>query len=98
LIRAFYNWLVIDLGRLSNYSRSLLGRVDDVLLVYNDQPPALFETRRSIEALRNMGFVGTASAYCQSAGNPEDFVLVTDFCPAIVAVLPAEQLSSFTQA
>jgi Flp pilus assembly CpaE family ATPase len=74
LIRAFYNWLVIDLGRLSNFSRSLLGRVDDVLLVTTTSLPALFETRRTIEALRNTGFVGDRlRLIVNQLGNSEEF-------------------------
>ena len=74
LIRAFYNWLVIDLGRLTNFSRSLLGRVDDVLLVTTTSLPALFETRRTIEALRNTGFVGDRlRLIVNQLGNSEEF-------------------------
>ncbi len=52
LIRAFYRWIVLDLGRLNHFSRGLLDRVDDVLLITTTSVPALHEAKRVIGALR----------------------------------------------
>jgi Flp pilus assembly CpaE family ATPase len=55
LIRAFYQWIVLDLGRLNKLSKSLLERVNDVILVTTTSIPALFEAKRVIGALLNAG-------------------------------------------
>jgi Flp pilus assembly CpaE family ATPase len=56
LIRAFYRWIVVDLGRLSGFSRSLLDRIDELFLVTTTSVPALYEAKRAIGALRTAGF------------------------------------------
>ncbi len=74
LIRAFYRWILLDLGRLDRFTRSLLDRVDDVLLVTTTSVPALFEAKRAISALRSAGFEGDRlRLIVNQLGNTQDF-------------------------
>jgi Flp pilus assembly CpaE family ATPase len=74
LVRAFYRWIVLDLGRLNGFSRSLLDRVDDILLVTTTSVPALYETKRVIGALRGAGFEGDRlRLIVNQLGNTQDF-------------------------
>jgi len=51
-VRGFYRWIVLDLGRLTVLSLSLLERIDSLFLVTATTVPALFEAKRVISALR----------------------------------------------
>ena len=74
LIRAFYRWILLDLGQLTHFSRSLLDRVDDVLLVTTTSVPALYEAKRVIGALRKAGFEGDRlRLIVNQLGNTQDF-------------------------
>jgi Flp pilus assembly CpaE family ATPase len=74
LIRAFYRWIVLDLGRLDHFSRSLLDRVDDVLLVTTTSVPGLYEAKRVIAALRRADFEGDRlRLIVNQLGNTQDF-------------------------
>jgi Flp pilus assembly CpaE family ATPase len=74
LIRAFYHWILLDLGRLDRSCRSLLDRVDDVLLVTTTSVPALYEAKRVIGALRKAGFEGDRlRLIVNQLGNTQDF-------------------------
>jgi pilus assembly protein CpaE len=74
LIRAFYRWILLDLGQLTHFSRSLLDRVDDVLLVTTTSVPALYEAKRVIGALRKAGFQGDRlRLIVNQLGNTQDF-------------------------
>src|ERR1700686_1137009 len=42
LIKPFYQWMVLDLGRLNACSMGLLGRVDDILLVTTTTVPSYY--------------------------------------------------------
>ena len=53
LIRSFYRWIVVDLGQLNRLSMSLLDKVDELLVVTTTAIPALYETKRVIDALVN---------------------------------------------
>ncbi len=50
--RPLYSWTVLDLGRLSYKSLSLLGADDDVFVVTAATIPALYSAKRAVEALR----------------------------------------------
>jgi Flp pilus assembly CpaE family ATPase len=56
-IRPFYRWIVLDLGRLSACGPSICRAADKLLVVTSTGMPALYETKRSLEALRaaNLG-------------------------------------------
>ena len=74
LIRAFYRWILLDLGQLTRFSRGLLDRVDDVLLVTTTSVPALYEAKRVIGALRKAGFEGDRlRLIVNQLGNTQDF-------------------------
>lgn len=51
----FYRWIVVDMGRLSASSIQLLGAADELLLVTTTSLPALYQTKRTIETLKNAG-------------------------------------------
>jgi pilus assembly protein CpaE len=57
LVRSFYRWVVLDLGRLNSLSLSLLDRVNELFLVTTSSVPSLYEAKRTAGALRNAGFV-----------------------------------------
>jgi pilus assembly protein CpaE len=54
-VRGFYRWIVLDLGRLSVLSLSLLDRIDSLFLVTGTTVPALFEAKRVMGGLRRAG-------------------------------------------
>lgn len=56
VVAAFYQWILLDLGRLNAFSLSLLDRVDELLLVTTTGVPALYEAKRMIGALQKAGF------------------------------------------
>ena len=54
-VRGFYRWIVLDLGRLSVLSLSLLDKIDSMFLVTGTTVPALFEAKRVMGGLRRAG-------------------------------------------
>jgi Flp pilus assembly CpaE family ATPase len=54
-IRAFYRWTVLDLGRMTSLSLSLLDNVAEIYLVTMANVPALYEAKRTIAALMKTG-------------------------------------------
>ncbi len=55
-LAGFYRWILLDLGRLNNFSLSLLDRADELFLVTTTGVPALYEAKRMIGALQKAGF------------------------------------------
>ena len=55
-VATFYQWILLDLGRLNAFSLSLLDRVDELFLVTTTSVPALYEAKRMIGALQKAGF------------------------------------------
>jgi Flp pilus assembly CpaE family ATPase len=55
LIRSFYRWTVLDLGRVASLSLSLLGQVNELYLVTTLNVPAVREAKRTIGALTRAG-------------------------------------------
>ncbi|MCU1234287.1 MAG: response regulator receiver protein [Candidatus Solibacter sp.] len=55
MIRTFYRWTVLDLGRMTSLSLSLLERVNQLYLVTTFSVPALYEAKRTIGALMKAG-------------------------------------------
>jgi Flp pilus assembly CpaE family ATPase len=55
-IRSFYRWTVLDLGRMTGLSLSLLDKVSELYLVTTESVPALYEAKRAIGALLEAGF------------------------------------------
>jgi pilus assembly protein CpaE len=55
LIRSFYRWTVLDLGRVSSLSLSLLDKVSELYLVTTVNVPALHEAKRAIGVLMRAG-------------------------------------------
>jgi len=58
LIRKQYHWVVIDMGRPSAFSLSLLDKLAELFLVTTTSVPALYEAKRAVDALRQTGFEG----------------------------------------
>jgi Flp pilus assembly CpaE family ATPase len=56
LVASFYQWVLLDLGRLGSFSLSLLDRVDELYVVTTTSIPALYEAKRMIGALQETGF------------------------------------------
>src|SRR5712692_3118352 len=55
VVRGFYRWIVVDLGRLNGLSMALLERVHELALVTTSSLPALFEAKRAIGAVMQAG-------------------------------------------
>jgi len=55
LIRTFYPWAVLDLGRMTGLSVSLLSEVSELYLVTNLSVSALYEAKRTIGGLAQAG-------------------------------------------
>lgn len=55
LIRPFYEWIVIDFGRLSRSWQSLADVVDELFVVTTTTVPALYDSKRVTEALLGGG-------------------------------------------
>jgi Flp pilus assembly CpaE family ATPase len=51
-IKPFYRWIVLDLGRRTSRSMSLMDSVDDVFVVTTNALSALYEAKRLVCALR----------------------------------------------
>jgi Flp pilus assembly CpaE family ATPase len=58
VVRKLYRWVVVDLGRPSKFSLSLLNQATELFLVTTTAIPALYEATRAIEGLREAGFGG----------------------------------------
>jgi len=58
LVASFYQWIVLDLGRLNTFSLSLLDKLDELFVVTTTSIPALYEAKRMISALQQAGFEG----------------------------------------
>lgn len=54
--RSLYRWIVVDLGRMTATSISFLPEVKDILLVTTHELPALYEVKRIIRNLLDLGF------------------------------------------
>jgi Flp pilus assembly CpaE family ATPase len=50
--RPLYSWMVLDLGRISHKSLSLLGHDSEVFVVTTSTIPALYAAKKTLEALR----------------------------------------------
>jgi Flp pilus assembly CpaE family ATPase len=59
LIKPFYQWIVLDLGRLNGCSMGLLKSVDDVLVVTTPAVPSIYGAILAVNALKGVGFEGT---------------------------------------
>jgi Flp pilus assembly CpaE family ATPase len=57
-VKTLYRWMVLDLGRLSPGSISVLRRSTDVFLVTTESTSALFQARQAIEGLTGSGIDG----------------------------------------
>ena len=58
LVKPFYQWVVLDLGRLNTCSMGLLRCVDDVLVVTTTAVPGLYGAILTVAALKGAGFEG----------------------------------------
>ncbi|MGA3213674.1 MAG: response regulator, partial [Terriglobales bacterium] len=58
LVQPFYDWMVLDLGRLSKLSVALLNRINEIFVVTSTGITSLYEAKRAVEALAKAGFAG----------------------------------------
>ena len=49
-VKPLYRWSILDLGRPNGFPREMLDSVDEVLIVTTPEIPALYETKRLIDA------------------------------------------------
>jgi pilus assembly protein CpaE len=54
--RSLYDWVVVDLGRLTVSSLAILDETKDLFIVTTPDLPALFETKRLLQRLLDAGF------------------------------------------
>jgi pilus assembly protein CpaE len=54
--RSLYDWVVVDLGRLTVSSLAILDETRDLFVVTTPELPALFETNRLLQRLLDAGF------------------------------------------
>jgi len=54
--RSLYDWVVVDLGRLTVASLAVLDETKDLFVVTTPELPALFETNRLLQRLLDTGF------------------------------------------
>ena len=54
--RSLYDWIVLDLGRLTGFSLSILEETKDLFIVTTPELPSLFETSRLLQRLLDAGF------------------------------------------
>ena len=54
--RSLYDWIVVDLGRLTVSSLAILEESKDLFVVTTPELPALFETKRILKRLLDAGF------------------------------------------
>jgi len=55
LARSLYRWIVLDLGPLNPFSRSVLNSADEVFIVTTPAIPTLYETKRMIDRFVEAG-------------------------------------------
>lgn len=55
IVRGYYRWIVVDLGRLTTVSISLMDRLSELVLVTTTGLPALYEARRAVATLVRAG-------------------------------------------
>jgi Flp pilus assembly CpaE family ATPase len=55
-VKTLYEFIVVDLGRLNPNIMSLLGEVDEVIVVATDGLPEMYEAGRVLPKLRDLGF------------------------------------------
>ena len=55
LVQPFYDWLVLDLGRLNSLTQGLLNSTDEIFVVTSTGIAALHQAKRVIEALARAG-------------------------------------------
>jgi len=51
IVRSYYRWIVVDLGRLTTLSLGLMDRITELFLVTTTSLSALYEARRAVAAL-----------------------------------------------
>jgi len=58
LVQPFYDWIVLDLGRLNTMTHGLLHMTDDIFVVTSTGIAALHEAKRVVDALGKAGIEG----------------------------------------
>jgi Flp pilus assembly CpaE family ATPase len=74
LVRPYYRWIILDVGRLNEVSGQVLDRIDELLLVTTTSVPGLYEAKRTIGALGKAEFEGDRlRLIVNQLGNTQDF-------------------------
>jgi Flp pilus assembly CpaE family ATPase len=58
VVKPFYDWLIVDLGRLNTLTQGLLNCTDELFVVTSTGIAALHEAKRVVEALAKAGIAG----------------------------------------
>jgi Flp pilus assembly CpaE family ATPase len=56
LVETQYGWIVLDMGRLHELSMTLMDEIDDLLLVTTPDVPSLYEAKRIVQKVTELGF------------------------------------------
>jgi Flp pilus assembly CpaE family ATPase len=54
-IRAYYQWIVVDLARLSPFSTNLLDRFDELFVITSTSLHSLYQAKRTVDAITASG-------------------------------------------
>ena len=56
LAQSRYAWIVVDMGRFNELSMNLVGETNQLLLVANTDVPSLYEAKRVVQKLSELGY------------------------------------------
>jgi Flp pilus assembly CpaE family ATPase len=91
-IKPMYRWIVLDIGRLNGSALKILALADDLVAITTTSIPALFETKRAIDALRASG-LDTRVRLTVNRTDPSDMYpqkeLQSIFGAGVSAILPS---------
>lgn len=49
VVRSYYDWIVVDLGRISSFVAGVMDKMDEILLVTSGEVAALYQARRLVQ-------------------------------------------------
>jgi Flp pilus assembly CpaE family ATPase len=104
VIKPFYRWIVLDLGRLNAGSMGLLPSVDEILVVTTTAVSGVYGAIHVIDALKSLGFEGSRlSLILNQVGKVEPLSareidkLLGDQTAARLSAAPREMEKAFAQ-
>jgi Flp pilus assembly CpaE family ATPase len=91
-VRPLYRWVVLDMGRLNGCDSKVLAAAEEIVVVTSTSIPALYESKRGVEAVRTAGFGGQIRVIINrndtSDGCPQK-ELQSIFGVEVTAILPS---------